>query len=73
MGYRVNSIQVVVAGERTSGHITASVFPIHVHECRYWRAGTRHGPCTCGAQSLWEKFLKAHADDPWDAVRKVAG
>lgn len=25
---------------------------VHKHECRYWRNGKSHGPCTCGAREL---------------------
>jgi len=25
---------------------------VHTYECRYWREGKSHGPCTCGARDL---------------------
>jgi hypothetical protein len=26
-----------------------SVTGVHEYSCPYWRTGTRHGPCRCGA------------------------
>lgn len=25
---------------------------VHQYDCRYWREGKKHGPCTCGARAL---------------------
>ena len=25
---------------------------VHKHECRYWRSGKSHGPCSCGAREV---------------------
>ncbi len=25
---------------------------VHKYDCRYWRSGKSHGPCTCGAREL---------------------
>lgn len=30
---------------------------VHEHECRYWRMGKSHGPCTCDAEGEAQKWL----------------
>lgn len=65
----VPRIQRRVRGSRSSGGIVAEIHPVHTYECPYWRIGTKHGPCDCGAVELWEQFLDAHGADPWSGVR----
>lgn len=33
----------------------------HTRECRYWRLGKSHGPCTCGAVAKRERTSCAEA------------
>jgi len=35
---------------------------VHEYECRYWREGKSHGPCTCGARELDARVRQALID-----------
>jgi hypothetical protein len=48
--------RVIVKGpERYNyGYVVLNATAVHTHDCKYWRLGKSHGPCTCGANDLWE-------------------
>jgi hypothetical protein len=39
----------LAARERRLLDALAKELVVHEHECRAWRMGKRHGPCTCNA------------------------
>lgn len=49
---------VSLLNEPGVSHPTAA----HKYECRYWREGKSHGPCTCGAQELDARIRKVLVD-----------
>jgi hypothetical protein len=40
-----------------SPYLYASVQPVHVYRCRAVHYDQRHGPCDCGAQELYARWL----------------
>lgn len=47
------------------GKVVATIQPVHSYECRYWRIGLRHQPCSCGANTLWDDYMEIFGDNPW--------
>lgn len=47
------SRSAVIARAADGGYVSVRVEAVHAHACPYWRLGRRHGPCTCGARSVW--------------------
>jgi hypothetical protein len=74
-GYRVwgGRIAKRIGGARPGqdgGYVIAEVQLVHMHECRAWRWGRRHGPCTCGAEAAWQAFAQRQGDaDPFAGIR----
>jgi len=42
----------VIEKAEGGGYLYVEVNACHSYECRFWRMGKRHGPCTCGAEAL---------------------
>ena len=60
--------------DQHGGYVIAEVQLVHEHECRAWRFGRRHGPCTCGAQAAWQAFAERQGDaDPFAGIRSEGG
>jgi hypothetical protein len=56
--------------DQDGGYVIAEVQLVHEHECRAWRFGRRHGPCTCGADAAWQAFAERQGDaDPFAGIR----
>ena len=78
-GYRVwaGTIQKRIGGSlgnQAGGYIVAQISLVHEHECRAWRMGRRHGPCTCGADAAWRTFAERQGDaDPFAGIRVEEG
>jgi len=78
-GYRVSGggIAKRIGGAsrgQDGGYVIAEVQLVHMHECRAWRFGRRHGPCTCGADAAWQAFAERQGDsDPFAAIRAEEG
>ena len=74
-GYQVLGGRIAkrVGGARRDqhgGYVIAEVQLVHEHECRAWRFGRRHGPCTCGAIAAWQAFAERQGDaDPFAGIR----
>lgn len=51
----------VCESDPRGGYVYVEVDVCHAHECPFWRAGKRHGPCNCGAEELREKWSKPAA------------
>lgn len=66
----MSTINQVVARSSWGGSVIASVNPVHLHECNYWRMGRRHRPCTCGALELFDEFVHAAGNRPWTYLAK---
>lgn len=64
--YRVR--RTVARDSTGGGWVHAEITPIHARSCAAWRIGKQHGPCSCGAEGLWARFLAAFGDDPWAGV-----
>jgi hypothetical protein len=54
------------------GSLEMTVYPIHLHACPAWRDGKRKGPCKCGAQALYDAWVKRMTPTPEKDVRHCA-
>lgn len=51
--------------------IVAEVETIHEHGCAATRMGKKYGPCDCGGDAMWRRFVEA-AGDPWELAEGEA-
>lgn len=48
---------LTLATDPRGGHVVVEAIAVHAYTCPFWRLGTRHGPCNCGATELWQTKL----------------
>lgn len=76
---RRRRIRVNIGQSLKGGYVEAVIHPVHARSCPYWRQGTRHGPCDCGAHEVWDEFVRQAKDGSrvtpssvWELVRSLA-
>jgi formylmethanofuran dehydrogenase subunit E len=63
-------IQQVLKRANEGGYLIAQIQAVHTHTCPFWRLGTRHGPCKCGAEDLLARYKTAQgAADPFSGIK----
>lgn len=40
------------------GSVVLQIAAVHTHACPYWRNGKSHGPCECGANEAWDRWIE---------------
>lgn len=50
--------RVIAKSKTGGGYLHIVVQAVHTHACPFWRWGTKHGPCRCGAVALYNTWLR---------------